>query len=49
MKKLNLGIIGNGRHFKKNIYPAIKRIKKINKIDIYKKETIRTFFLKILI
>lgn len=45
MKKINLGIIGDGNHFKKNILPALKKIN-INKIVIYKKDFEEEFFSK---
>ena len=47
MKKINFGIIGEGRHFKKNIRPELKNIKDINILSIYKKKMIKIFFPKI--
>lgn len=46
MKKINLGIIGDGNHFKKNILPALKKIDLINKIEIYKRNLEEEFFSK---
>lgn len=46
MKKINFGIIGEGRHFKKNIRPELKNIKDINILSIYKKKNDKDFFSK---
>ena len=46
MKKINLGIIGDGNHFKKNIFPALKKINYINKIEIYNRYAEKDFFSK---
>ena len=44
MSKVILGVIGNGNHFKKNIYPSIKKIKKIFLKKIYEKGKSKEFF-----
>ena len=44
MKKIILGIIGNGNHFKKNIHPSIRKIKNIYLKKIYEKGKSKEFF-----
>lgn len=44
MKKVNLGIIGAGNHFKKNIIHVLKKINNINRIEIYKRNSEEKFF-----
>ena len=46
MKKINFGIIGNGRHFKKKIHPEIKKINDIKISRIYNRKNDRDFFSK---
>lgn len=44
MKKTILGVIGNGNHFKKNIYPSIRKMKSIYIKKIYKRGGSKEFF-----
>lgn len=44
MKKIVLGVIGNGNHFKKNIYPSIIKIKNIYIKKIYERGRSEEFF-----
>ena len=44
MSKTIIGIIGNGNHFKRNIYPSIKKIKSIHIKKIYEKDKSDEFF-----
>lgn len=44
MKKIILGVIGNGNHFKKNIHPSIRKIKNIYLKKIYEKGKSKEFF-----
>ena len=44
MKKINFGIIGDVRHFKKNIRPEIQKIDDIKILGVYRRENDRDFF-----
>ncbi len=44
MKKIILGVIGNGNHFKKNIYPSIRKIQNIYLKKIYERNKSKEFF-----